>query len=99
MSVSPDGIFVVNKAGKFVDVNPAGLREDEDKYCIYKQFEVLYEGVFEYSKDNIHVLHKDDMVEYVIFINEKVYFYNKERDIILVCSKVSDVPTFVNIKP
>ncbi|MEW9121633.1 MAG: hypothetical protein AB2421_02895 [Thermotaleaceae bacterium] len=69
----------------------------KDCFYRYKQFELLDEGAYENIYDNIFVLKRDNINEQIIFTNEKIYFFDRERNSISVYSKISNVPTFINI--
>jgi len=70
----------------------------KDKFYRYKQFEELEEGSYENVYDDIYVLKNDNADEYIIYSNEKLYSYNRNQNNILIYSKTSSIPMFINAK-
>ncbi|WP_312650435.1 hypothetical protein [Aminipila sp.] len=63
----------------------------------YKQFELLDKGTYENDHEDIYKLKSGDTDQYVICSNEKVYYYDLERNNISIYYKFSDMPTFINV--
>lgn len=69
----------------------------EGEFYRYKQFQLLDKGTYENIYDNVYILKSDNIDEYIIYSNEGFHFYDRKRNNILLYSKISNVPTFVNI--
>lgn len=63
----------------------------------YKQFELLDKGTYKNDYEDIYKLKSGDTDQYVIYSNEKVYYYDVERNNISIYYKFSDMPTFINV--
>lgn len=72
----------------------------DGRFYRYKQFELLDKGTYENDYEDIYKLkshNSDDIEQYVICNNEKVYYYDIERKNIEIYYKFSDIPTFINV--
>ena len=64
----------------------------------YKQFELLDNGMYENYYDDIYILESNNERKYIIFNSKKLYFYDSEQNSVLLYSKISNTPTFINIE-
>ncbi|NLY68039.1 MAG: hypothetical protein GX069_10835 [Tissierellia bacterium] len=70
----------------------------EGKFYRYKQFQLLDEGTYEKIYDNVYILKSHNIDECIVFCNESFYFYDRSINEILLYSKTSHIPTFMNLK-
>lgn len=70
-----------------------------DKFYRYKQFQLLDTGIYQKIYDNVYILKSDNIDEYIVYSNERFYFYDRKQNNVLIYSRISNDPTFINIKP
>lgn len=70
----------------------------EGKFYRYKQFQLLDTGSYKKIYDNGYILKSDNIDEYIIYSNEQFHFYDRKQNNILIYSKISNTPTFINIR-
>lgn len=63
----------------------------------YKQFELLDEGVYEKEYDNVYTLRSKNIDECITYFDEKFYFYDRAKNLIIRFSKIDDIPSFINV--
>ncbi len=75
----------------------------EGKFYKYKQLGVLEKGTYKNTHDDVYLISlKDengDNINYHIVYNtsEHLYFYDNKEDDIFKFSRISDIPTFLNV--
>lgn len=76
---------------------------EKDKFYHYIPFKLLDNGDYNEMYENVYFLKgnnklNDFIIKGVIKDNEVIYFKDKNLDNINIYSKISDVPTFINIE-
>lgn len=90
------GSYATNDVQMPISDNEYFVFQDGSFYR-YKQFELLDKGTYENDYEDIYRLKSDDTDQYVICSNEKVYYYDIERNNISIYYKFADIPTFINV--
>jgi len=76
---------------------------EKDKFYHYIQFKVLDKGDYNEVSENVYSLKgeneiNDFIIKGVLKNNEVIYFKDKNMNNINIYSKISDVPTFINVE-
>jgi hypothetical protein len=101
--------YLINKdiRGTFTfDSSPVQMPVESTQYFTfmdgefyrYVQFEVIEKGTYKNVYDNVYILKSENIDDYIIYTNESFYFYDRKEDDIFKFFKMSDVPTFINVK-
>lgn len=69
----------------------------EGEFYRYKQFQLLDKGTYEKIYDNVYILKSSHIDEYIVYSNEKFHFYDRDKNHIMLYSKISNIPTFINV--
>lgn len=69
----------------------------DGEFYRYKQFQLLDKGTYENIYDNVYIIKSDNIDEYIIYSNDKFHFYDRNNDYVIKYSKISNVPTYINI--
>lgn len=68
------------------------------KFYRYKQFKLIEEGTYNKSDDNVYILMGENINSHIVYTNDSFYFYDTKENEIYSFIRMSDVPTFINLK-
>jgi hypothetical protein len=84
---------------KTVSAQPYIVFTSEKSYTIYEQFNIIEEGAYVIEDNNVFTLLKDNSEDstQVYFANRKIIRLSLENNKILIYSKLTNIPTFINV--
>lgn len=96
-----DGFITIrNIRGTYQNENvldPEYFVFSDGEFYRYKQFQLLDNGTYENIYDNVYIMKSDNIDEYIIYSNDKFHFYDRKNDFVTKYTKISNVPTYINI--
>lgn len=96
-----DGLMAIrNIRGTYQNENmldPEYFVFSDGEFYRYKQFQLLDKGTYENIYDNVYIIKSHNIDEYIVYSNDEFHFYDRANDYVIKYSKISNVPTYINI--